>query len=395
MSAMHIERPTLVVDENRVRRNIDRMVKRAQDAKVQLRPHFKTHQSAAIGDWFRDAGIERITVSSLEMAAYFADHGWRDITVAFPCNVAQIDLLVQLAARVNLGIVVDSLETIAILKQSLSQPVRTWIKVDVGYGRAGIAWDDTQNLVAVARSLTDNAGDTLNLQFVGILTHAGHSYGASSQEALRDIAHSSLQRLQAAQRLLQQTTGAACLLSSGDTPTIGSGQTIGAVDEIRPGNFVFHDVMQLALGSCQADEIAVAIACPVVALYRDRGEALVYGGAAHFSKDFLQADDCQQLSGLAAQQEALYGLVAETPKGTGPWGAILPDAALVRLSQEHGIVRCRGSFLDSCQIGKPLFFLPIHSCLSSDLYPAYRSLEGHRLERLRTNDAAQDPPGQR
>ena len=78
-----IVRPTLVVDENRVSENIDRMAQRARQAGVRFRPHFKTHQSREIGAMFRQAGVSQITVSSLAMAQFFADQGWQDITVAF------------------------------------------------------------------------------------------------------------------------------------------------------------------------------------------------------------------------------------------------------------------------------------------------------------------------
>jgi D-serine deaminase-like pyridoxal phosphate-dependent protein len=386
MTDHRITRPTLILDEQKVRRNIARMVQRARDARVQLRPHCKTHQSGTIGQWFRDAGIERITVSSLEMAAYFADHGWRDITVAFPCNVAQMDLLQQLAGRVALGIVVDSVETVVILQQALRRPVRIWIKVDVGYGRAGIPWDNTEALAAVAKALAPDSTAPAHLQLVGLLSHAGHSYGADSAEALRDIARSSLQQLQAAQQIVQEHSKVVCLLSSGDTPTIGSNQAIAGLDEIRPGNFVFHDVMQLALGSCDEADIALAVACPVVAVYRQRQEVLVYGGASHFSKDSLGPQRHRHLTGLAAQTAPLFGLVVDPPEGSGPWGRIRPDAVLVRISQEHGILRVEDSGLDLCRIGNPLYILPIHSCLTADLYPAYQNLEGDQVSRYRTND---------
>ena len=386
MPPLVITRPTLLVDANKVRRNIARMVQRAHDAQVVLRPHFKTHQCAAIGEWCREAGIERITVSSLEMAVYFAEHGWRDITVAIPCNVAQMDLVQQLAARIQLGIVVDSLQTVAILKKALQHKVHIWIKIDVGYGRAGIPWNDTHTIAAVARSIVSPSPDAQQLQFVGLLTHAGHSYSTNSHDALRDIAHSSLQRLRASQRVVMQTTAAACLLSSGDTPTLSSGQAIDGIDEIRPGNFVFHDVMQLALGSCEAADIAVAVACPIIALYPHRNEVLVYGGAAHFSKDSLRPGTSGALPGLAAHQEEVFGLVVEPPGNSAAWGSIRPDAVLSRLSQEHGILRVENPFLDLCQVGKPLYFLPIHSCLTADLYPAYQTLEGAFLQRFRSND---------
>ena len=78
--------PTLLLDERRCRRNIAVMSIRAKRRGVRFRPHFKTHQSRAVGQWFRDEGVSAITVSSLAMARYFSGAGWREITVAFPFN---------------------------------------------------------------------------------------------------------------------------------------------------------------------------------------------------------------------------------------------------------------------------------------------------------------------
>ena len=54
-----IVKPTIVLDELRVRSNIRRMAHRARQNQVRFRPHFKTHQSAAIGEWFRERGCLR------------------------------------------------------------------------------------------------------------------------------------------------------------------------------------------------------------------------------------------------------------------------------------------------------------------------------------------------
>ena len=78
-----IETPTLLLDAARAQRNIARMAKKARDNRLRFRPHFKTHQSAAIGEWFRQAGVSAITVSSVAMARYFADHGWDDICLLY------------------------------------------------------------------------------------------------------------------------------------------------------------------------------------------------------------------------------------------------------------------------------------------------------------------------
>ncbi len=85
-----IKVPTLLLDEEKCRDNIRQMARKAADNNVVFRPHFKTHQSVEIGGWFREEGIEKITVSSLRMAKYFAGDGWKDILVAFPVNILEI-----------------------------------------------------------------------------------------------------------------------------------------------------------------------------------------------------------------------------------------------------------------------------------------------------------------
>ena len=78
--------PTMVLNEEICKSNIARMAQKAKAAGVTFRPHFKTHQSREIGEWFRASGVEKITVSSLNMAMKFAEWGWNDITVIFPIN---------------------------------------------------------------------------------------------------------------------------------------------------------------------------------------------------------------------------------------------------------------------------------------------------------------------
>ena len=86
-----ITRPTLLLNENQCKKNIQHMVDKAKRLSVKLVPHFKTHQSSEIGEWFRAEGIDSITVSSVKMAEFFAAAGWESITVAFPFNIHEVE----------------------------------------------------------------------------------------------------------------------------------------------------------------------------------------------------------------------------------------------------------------------------------------------------------------
>jgi D-serine deaminase-like pyridoxal phosphate-dependent protein len=355
-----IEKPTLILDTARARRNIQRMADKARTSGVRFRPHFKTHQSAQIGEWFRDCGVESIAVSSLDMAAYFARHGWRNITVAFPTNVLEMAKINELAEIVDLGLLVESAETVAFLGQNLTSRAGVWIKIDVGSHRTGIAWDRLDRVLGVAQEV--EKADTL--AFRGLLTHAGHAYHAKSMREIRQVYDDTVERMTRLRDGLLSEGFEDVQMSVGDTPTCSLVADFGDVDEIRPGNFVFYDIMQLELGACSEEEIAVAVACPVVAKHEERNEAIVYGGAIHLSKESIAGPD----------GTPIFGHVA-LPTEHG-WGPVVPGGCVSSLSQEHGIVRLPDHVLDGLHVGDVLMVLPVHSCLTANLLKAYRTLDG-------------------
>ncbi len=108
----NLVKPTLLLNKSRVLRNIEIMINKAARSEVRFRPHFKTHQSAAIGAWFQERGVAAITVSSVDMARYFANHGWQDITIAFPVNMREIDKINALAETITLHLLVEAEESV-------------------------------------------------------------------------------------------------------------------------------------------------------------------------------------------------------------------------------------------------------------------------------------------
>ena len=99
MNLLKIKSPTLLLDKNKCLTNLNFMVQKAGNYNLSFRPHFKTHQSLEIGRWYKDFGIDKITVSSLQMAVYFAEE-WTDITVAFPVNILEIDISIKSAGYI-------------------------------------------------------------------------------------------------------------------------------------------------------------------------------------------------------------------------------------------------------------------------------------------------------
>ena len=354
--------PAVVVDETRARASIARMAAKAAASGVRLRPHFKTHRNVGVGRWFREAGVRHATVSSLAMAAQFARDGWHDLTVAILVNPRELPQLAELAWSLAdrggaLGLVVDTPEAARAVRHLVGDTAPLWLKVDTGYGRSGVPWDDSPRLQAV----------TASAAFAGLLTHAGHSYRTPAAGLPALFAETAL-RLAAA----RQATGRDLLLSVGDTPTCTAASRFDGVDEVRPGNFVFYDLMQRAQGVCTDAELAAAVACPVIGLDRARGRIILQGGAVHLSKEAL----------VTAAGPVFGYLGTVTPEG---FGRVLEQAPLTAMSQEHGIVSLAAGGWDELAGGLrtgdlvPVF--PVHSCLACDLHPQMMTLAGLCLPR--------------
>jgi len=347
------------------------MVEKARRSGVLFRPHFKTHQSAEIGGWFSARGVSNITVSSVKMAEYFAVQGWDDITIAFPANPREIDAINALAGNLHLGLILDSVDTAQFLAGQLRFPVDAWIDVDTGYHRTGVACDATDEAISLARALASSPLITLK----GFLTHAGHTYAARSTSEIEGIYIETAERLDTLRSQLESAGFQGLSLSVGDTPSCSVVDDLsagGRIDEVRPGNFVFYDFMQAELGTCSIDDVAVALACPVVSKNAQRCQVVVHGGGVNLSKEFI----------VDRQGLKTYGAVA-LPSTEGPgWGPTLETAYVNSISQEHGVVQVDKEAFERIPIGSLLMVIPVHSCMTADLMKSYITLSGETVSMM-------------
>lgn len=364
---MKLTEPTLLLDKGKCLKNITQIVEKAKKNNLMFRPHFKTHQSQEIGRWFRDLRVEKITASSLKMAEYFAEDGWQDITVAFPVNVHEIERINTLAKKIKLNLLIISPETIQQLADGLKSPVNVFIEVDCGDHRTGVNANDFTTIDQILSEIS--RFDKLN--FKGFLTHGGHSYGVrGDKNALLNLHRKSVDAVTPL-RAKYSAQFPDLIISYGDTPTCSIAEDFTGIDEIRPGNLVFYDVVQSEIGSCTLDQIAVALACPVVAKYPERNEFVIYGGGVHLSKDSL----------ILADGQKSFGKVVDLNENG--WETVETGAFLKSLSQEHGVVYAPNEYLEQIKIGDFIGVMPIHSCMTVDLNSSYLTLEGETISKFR------------
>ena len=345
--------PVAVIDEDKCRRNIRQMIKKAREAHISFRPHFKTHQSHAIGRWFREAGTEKIAVSSVSMAEYFAQDNWQDIMIAFPVNVRETNRINELASRLQLSILISDADIPGKLEEKLVNHIDFYLKIDVGSHRTGFDPNDKTLIEKTLQKATQNP----HLRFKGFVAHAGHTYHITSLNDVQRIFIKGSELLTGLAEYFRKDCPG-IIVSWGDTPSCSLMNEFPGIDEIRPGNFIFYDLMQYHLASCDWDHIAMVVATPVVARHKQRNEIVLYGGAVHLSKDFIEMDD-----------KTVFGEVVKfVDKGWEPF----PKPLYVnRLSQEHGIFHCPDEYWEEFSPGTLVGIVPVHSCLAADLLKNY------------------------
>ena len=309
------------------------------DSKIELRPHFKTHQSNVVGNWFKELGIKKITVSSVTMAKYFSKY-WDDITIAFPVNILELDDVIMLQEKIKINLLVDSLDVLEILEKKLRSKINIYLKVNVGYNRAGVDYksDSINDIISYSDSSS-------KLNFKGFLTHFGDTYNSKSSIEIRDSFENSINKISDLNKKFPDYE-----ISIGDTPSSSLVNKYPEfITEIRPGNFVFYDLDQFKIGSCQIEQIAIRLVCPVISIYKKRNSLLLYGGSVHFSKDYIVENN-----------NKCYGYVYH-----GDYWSLENKIGYIKsLSQEHGIVELEKNI--NLKIGDKLSIIPVHSCLTVD-----------------------------
>jgi len=360
-----IIRPTLVLDKEVCLRNIEKMAQKAREYNLHFRPHFKTHQSAKIGEWFKLFNVHAITVSSVRMAEYFANHGWDDITLAFPLNIPEISHIKRLAANIKLNVLVENKEGAEVLVHKTTSPTGVYINIDTGYNRSGILTSRTGTIDTVLKTLLKNK----KLQFKGFLNHTGNTYLAKSTNEIFSRHFDALLKLKSLKQRYKRDFPN-IQISMGDTPSSSIAANFNGVDEIRPGNFVFYDLMQQNLGVCDFDDIAVKMVCPVVSKHVSRNEIVIYGGAVHLSKDSI----------ININGKKMFGRIMINNDGKKE--LLEPLNYVSKLSQEHGTLKVTQNQFKKFNIGDLVEIIPVHSCLAANEMGFLQTTDGELIEMM-------------
>jgi D-serine deaminase-like pyridoxal phosphate-dependent protein len=213
------------------------------------------------------------------------------------------------------------------------------------------------NVRAMTRAFCSRYPDSIVLR--GIFTHAGHAYGARSPDEVRRIGELEGAAVVETANLLREHGIACPVVSVGSTPTALIAGAVPGVTEMRPGNYVFYDRMQIGLGSatsldCSLSVLATITSRPAV----DR--VIIDAGSKTFALD-RGAHGLESVQGFG--EDPVHGLVID------------------HLSEEHGII-VRADHQSNPVAGERLRLLPNHACTAANLADCLLGVRGERVEEV-------------
>ena len=329
-----IETPAVLVDLDRMERNLSRAAAYAAEHGLALRPHVKTHKSPRVGARQMALGATGLTCATPHEAEVMAAVA-SDILVAYPpVGPLRATRLAALPDHVALTVALDSPQAVAEMSRAAANARRrvgVYVELDLGMHRVGVPTVD------MAIALAAQVSAAASLEFAGIAFYPGHvREPVNGQDAklalLRDALGDALSRFATAGLPPR-------VVSGGSTPTLWRTHELGGVTEFRPGTYVYNDRTTAAIGACAIDDCALTVLATVISTAVP-GQAVIDTGTKALGREPVRGADGEG-----------YGQILEHP-----------EVVVARTSEEHGVLDLSRSAWTP-EVGERVRVIPNHVCI--------------------------------
>ncbi|MEW5422936.1 DSD1 family PLP-dependent enzyme [Amorphus sp. 3PC139-8] len=234
-----IDTPALLIDLPRFEANLVRMAAFAAKAGVALRPHAKTHKSAAIAHRQVEAGAVGVCCQKVSEAEAMVRGGIADVFVSNEIvGPAKLARLASLATQATISVAVDHPANVQALSEAAARAgaqIDVLVELDVGAHRCGVR---SAQAAADLAGIVDAAG---HLRLMGL-----HAYFGSAQHIEDWSARQTA--ITGAVRLVEETLRA--LTAAGLKADVVTGAGTGSFPfeaashvytELQVGSYIFMD----------------------------------------------------------------------------------------------------------------------------------------------------------
>lgn len=348
MHITEIDTPAILIDVDRMERNLARVAEYTRSHGLRLRPHTKTHKIPGLGRRQIELGAVGLTVAKSTEAEVMLASDTPDILVAYPViGAAKLKRIIAVAAKTRVTVSLDNLEAARNLSEAASAAkvhIGVLAEIDVGLGRVGVR--PGADLIALLKGI-----DSLPaLCPVGIAFYPGQIKTADDAaiSTLSDTLETAVAECRAAGFSVD-------VVSGGSTPTLFQSHTVKGLNEIRPGTYIFNDRNTWLGGGCERQDCAATILTTVVSTSVP-GRVIIDGGSKTFS-----SDRC------VVAEASGFGHIDEQPK-----------VVFEKMNEEHG-------YLDVTQAqvnwkpGDRIQVLPNHICVAMNLHEQVYAVQGEKV----------------
>lgn len=344
-----LDTPVAIIDLDRMEANIEQMAQLAKSGGKRLRPHVKTHKCVEIARRQLEAGAVGLTVAKVDEAVVMVDGGFDDIFIANSVATPEkVKRLIGLHRRARISVGVDSIACAEIVNGvavAEGERLNVRMEIDTGGHRAGV--QSLEEATSLARFLVEARG----LRLTGIFTHEGHTYGATNREACRETVDLAAEAMRSYVSAFEEVGIPIDEVSMGSTPGAEFLASQAGITEMRPGNYLFLDRMQVGMGADPA-RCALTLLATVISIRPD-GRLLLDAG--------------------------VKALASDRPFADGTFGSIVghPELVFFGANEEHGNVRIVGS--TELRVGDQVRIVPNHACTCVNMHDYLIACQGDRV----------------
>lgn len=355
VSILDLPTPAVLVDLEKLEKNIKNAADQARKNNKKLWPMIKTHKSTYIARLQKDHGSDGFLCGTIDEAEVLAESGLaKALMLAYPVadevNLKRVVRIAESGTRVILRI--DNKENAKFLDEQLKKygiSLDYVVKVDVGLHRFGVS---PEKVVDFVKSLERYK----NLNFAGVATHPGHVYGSSNPKEVENIAKDVARKIEGVVNSLRSAGFEPEIVGTGSTPTLRFDVEEPIYTHLFPGNYIYYDRLQaMVFGSATLEDCALTVLATVLSIPQHSGGkiAIINAGSKYLGLD-----------------KGAHGI--EVVKG---FGHIVehPNAVIFGLSEEVGEVDISNE--PDVKVGSRINIIPNHSCVTNN---ATSYLVGHK-----------------
>ncbi len=340
MNYQELPTPALTIDLDILERNLQRMADYCRQHGLGLRPHTKTHKTPEVGRMQIEHGAVGLTVAKVGEAEVMAAAGLDDILIAYPIwGEEKLRRIANMARERTILLSLDNEATAEGLSRAASAAgasVGVLVEFDVGMRRCGV--EPGPAALELARKIEKMPG----LKFRGLMTFPGNVWGAEAdrEKTAKQVAELVEQTLEPFRKAGMEVE----IVSGGSTPSASLTHKIPGITEIRPGTYAYNDLNTYYQGACKLEDCAARVVVTVVSTAVP-GRAMIDAGSKTLSSD-----------GLGSGPAKGHGYVVEAP-----------DAALIKLNEEHGHLDVTNS-THKFHVGEVVTVIPNHVCTCVNMH---------------------------